>query len=216
MAMEGRSVAGARLRPVAPRLDRSRLYAPARAVPGDNRLRAGHLGAVAGGDPADAHRRSVSLATRHDRRRRTLRAHRAAARDCAGAARLLGLVMRLQHARTALELHELSGRNGPALLLLHALGGSGSDWSEVPALWPGRVYALDFCGHGRSEWMSGGVYLPEILIGDADVALAHIGVAAIAGAGIGAYAAALLAGGRRKHVPAALLLPGHGLDGGGP
>jgi hypothetical protein len=61
----------------------------------------------------------------------------------------------------------------------------------------------------------GGVYLPEQLAGDADVALAHIGPAAIAGAGFGAYAALLLAGGRRAQVRAALLMPGRGLSGGG-
>jgi pimeloyl-ACP methyl ester carboxylesterase len=124
-------------------------------------------------------------------------------------------MMRLRHARTELELHELSRRDGPALLLLHDAGGSSADWSEVPALWPGRVYALDFCGHGRSDWIRGGVYAPELLAGDADAALAHIGSAAIAGAGVGAYVALLLAGGRRDQVSAALLLPGRGLIGGG-
>jgi pimeloyl-ACP methyl ester carboxylesterase len=123
--------------------------------------------------------------------------------------------MRLRHARIELELHELSQRDGPALLLLHALGASSADWSEAPALWPGRVYALDFCGHGRSEWVRGGVYSPELLAGDADAALAHIGPAALAGSGVGAYVALLLAGGRPAQVPAALLLPGRGLDGGG-
>lgn len=124
--------------------------------------------------------------------------------------------MRLLHARTELELHELSRRDGPALLLLHELGGSSVDWSEAPAQWPGRVYALDFCGHGRSQWSRGGVYWPEQFAADADVALAHIGPASIAGAGLGAYVALLLAGGRPDHVAAALLLPGRGLDGGGP
>jgi pimeloyl-ACP methyl ester carboxylesterase len=124
--------------------------------------------------------------------------------------------MRLRHARTDLELHELSHRDGPALLLLHALGGSSADWSEAAAHWPGRVFALDFSGHGRSQWVRGAVYVPELLAGDADAALAHIGAAAIAGAGIGAYVALLLAGGRPAAVPAALLLPGRGLAGGGP
>jgi pimeloyl-ACP methyl ester carboxylesterase len=124
--------------------------------------------------------------------------------------------MRLQHARTELELHVLSQRDGPALLLLHGLGGSSADWSEVPALWPGRVFALDFSGHGRSQWVRGGVYWPELLAGDADAALAYLGGAAVAGAGVGAYVALLLAGGRRDQCPAALLLPGRGLAGGGP
>lgn len=122
----------------------------------------------------------------------------------------------LRHARVALALHELTPRaDGPALLLLHALGGSTADWGELPPTWPGRVFGLDFCGHGASAWARGGVYYPETLAGDADAALAEIGPAAIAGAGIGAYVALLLAGGRRDLVPAALLLPGRGLSGGG-
>ena len=123
--------------------------------------------------------------------------------------------MRLRHARIELELHELSQRGGPALLLLHAVGGSSADWSEAAALWPGSVYALDFCGHGRSQWVRGAVYYPELLAADADAALAQLGPAAVAGAGLGAYVALLLAGGRREQVRAALLLPGRGLAGGG-
>jgi pimeloyl-ACP methyl ester carboxylesterase len=124
--------------------------------------------------------------------------------------------MRLRHARTELELHDLSRRDGPTLLLLHALGGSSADWAEAPALWPGRVCALDFSGHGRSQWVHGSVYYPELLAGDADVALAETGATAIAGAGIGAYVALLLAASRRNQIAAALLLPGRGLNGWGP
>ncbi len=124
--------------------------------------------------------------------------------------------MRLRHGRTDLELHELSLRDGPGLLLLHALGGSSADWSETAVAWPGRVFALDFCGHGRSGHLRGGGYMPELLAADADMALAAIGPAAVAGAGVGAYVALLLAGGRRDAVPAALLLAGRGLAGGGP
>jgi len=130
--------------------------------------------------------------------------------------------MRLTHGRITLELHQLAQRSGPALLLLHALGGSSADWSapsgalgEPTATWPGSVYALDFCGHGRSQRLTGGGYYPELLLGDADAALAHMGRGVIAGAGVGAYVSLLLAGTRTNLVPAALLLPGAGLDGGG-
>jgi pimeloyl-ACP methyl ester carboxylesterase len=123
--------------------------------------------------------------------------------------------MRIKHGRVTLELHVLSRREGPALLLLHALFGSSADWGEVPATWPGPVFALDFAGHGQSESIVGGAYYPEMLAGDADAALAHIGRAAIAGAGVGAYVALLLAGAYPNVVPAALLLPGLGLEGGG-
>ena len=121
--------------------------------------------------------------------------------------------MRIRHARTALELHELSHGDGVPLLLLHALGGSSADWGELPAGWPGPVYGLDFSGHGRSEWIRGGAYWSELLVADADVALEHIGRAALVGAGLGAYVALLLACARSAQVPAALLLPGRGLAG---
>ncbi|MGH7788553.1 MAG: alpha/beta fold hydrolase, partial [Candidatus Binatia bacterium] len=124
--------------------------------------------------------------------------------------------MRIQHGRCALELHDLGGTGAaPPLLLLHALGGSARDWSEAAAGWPGQVCGLDFAGHGRSDALPGGGYTAELLAADADAALAVLGGAALAGAGIGAYAALLLAGARRDLVPAALLLPGRGLDGGG-
>ncbi len=123
--------------------------------------------------------------------------------------------MRLKHGRATLELHALARREGPALLLLHALRGSSADWGEVPAIWPGPVFALDFCGHGHSDWIVGGAYYPELLAADADAALAQIGRAALAGAGVGAYVALLLAGTRCSAVPVALLLPGAGLAGGG-
>jgi pimeloyl-ACP methyl ester carboxylesterase len=123
--------------------------------------------------------------------------------------------MRIQHGRVTLELHELVRRDGPALLLLHGLFGSSADWGEAPATWRGPVFALDFAGHGQSEWVAGGAYYPEMLAGDADAVLAHVGQAAVAGAGVGAYVALLVAGARHDVVPAALLLPGAGLAGGG-
>lgn len=123
--------------------------------------------------------------------------------------------MRITHGRVTLELHELAQRQGPALLLLHALYGSSADWGEAPAAWTGPVYALDFAGHGRSDWVVGGVYYPENLAADIDAALQHIGGAALAGAGLGAYLGLLVAGARPALVPGVLLLPGAGLAGGG-
>jgi pimeloyl-ACP methyl ester carboxylesterase len=121
----------------------------------------------------------------------------------------------LQHGRIRLALHPLTAGEGPNLLLLHALYGSSRDWGELAQHWPGPVYGVDFSGHGESERVHGGAYYAELLLGDADAALAHIGPAAVAGAGIGAYVALLLAGARPDQVPAALLLPGAGLAGGG-
>jgi pimeloyl-ACP methyl ester carboxylesterase len=123
----------------------------------------------------------------------------------------------VRHGAVTLALHALGDDGGaPPLLLLHALGGRGADWRDVAGVWPGPVYALDFSGHGASGWRPGGAYTPELLAGDADAALACLGACCVAGAGIGAYVALLLAGGRPELVRAALLLPGAGLDGGGP
>lgn len=121
----------------------------------------------------------------------------------------------LLHGRVHLWLEERKRGDGPSLLLLHGLGESGADWNDEVKTWPGAVYALDFMGHGRSGRLAGGAYTVELLAGDADVALAQIGPAAVAGRGLGAYAALLLAGGRPDEIPAALLLPGPGLAGGG-
>jgi pimeloyl-ACP methyl ester carboxylesterase len=115
----------------------------------------------------------------------------------------------------SIALHALREAPGPALLCLHAVGGSARDFAGAAQHWPGPVFALDFSGHGGSGWLRGGGYLPELLAGDADAALAHVGAARLAGAGIGAYVALLLAGGRPDAVAGALLLPGPGLEGGG-
>jgi len=126
----------------------------------------------------------------------------------------------LQHNRVKLALHQLDEhekRVGHPLLLLHGLGEESP--TELPAwaaTWPGSVYALDFTGHGRSTVPEGGGYTPEILIADADAALARIGPATVAGRGLGAYVALMLAGSRPSHVRGAILCDGPGLTGAGP
>jgi len=123
--------------------------------------------------------------------------------------------MRVKHGHISLELHQLQSGSGLPLLLLHELRRSSADW-ERSLEWRGPVHGLDFCGHGRSGWIRGGGYYPELLAGDADAALAHLGCAAVAGAGLGAYVALMVAGARPASVLAALLLPGAGLEGAGP
>jgi pimeloyl-ACP methyl ester carboxylesterase len=123
---------------------------------------------------------------------------------------------RLTSGRSEVALHELRGGSGPALLALHALGGAAQDFAALAEHWPGRVLALDFAGHGASSWTRGGSYTPELHAAAADDALRTAGDAYLVGAGLGAYVALLLAGARSAQVPAALLLPGRGLDGGGP
>ena len=123
--------------------------------------------------------------------------------------------MELQSGRAKLRLRELAGGDGPALLILHGLGGGADDWAATDFPWQGSVHALDFSGHGLSGWVHGGGYTPELLAADADAALGVIGDANLVGFGLGAYVALLLAAGRKDRVGGALLLAGPGLDGGG-
>ncbi len=128
---------------------------------------------------------------------------------------------RVPHGDLTLAVHELRSGSGPALLLVHELEGSARSWSAAAdaraawASWPGSVFALDLAGHGASDWRQGGAYTPELFAGDIDATLAMIGVAVLAGAGVGAYAALLVAGARPELVTATLMLHGRGLSGGG-
>jgi pimeloyl-ACP methyl ester carboxylesterase len=124
----------------------------------------------------------------------------------------------LPHGRVALALHTLQHGPGPRLLLLHPLRGSSAEWGEATPAWPGEVFALDFSGHGESDWLPGRGYAPEVYVAEADMAIARLEsprALYLAGAGIGAYVALLLAGARADRIRATLLLPGAGLRGGG-
>jgi pimeloyl-ACP methyl ester carboxylesterase len=121
----------------------------------------------------------------------------------------------LRHAKVDLALHHLRPGDGPPLLLLHGLGERAA--TRVPAAasaWPGPVHALDLTGHGDSTVPSGGGYTCEVLMADADAALAHLGPLTILGRGLGAYVALLLAGARPTEVRGAVLEDGPGLYGG--
>ncbi|MFN8024176.1 MAG: alpha/beta hydrolase [Acidimicrobiales bacterium] len=121
----------------------------------------------------------------------------------------------LTHNKVQLALHHLRAGEGRALLLLHGLGESSPErvpaWAEA---WPGPVHALDFTGHGASTVPAGGGYNAEILLADADAALAHLGEVTVVGRGLGAYVALMLAGARAAHVKGAVLCDGPGLAGG--
>lgn len=128
----------------------------------------------------------------------------------------------LTHLRVQLALHELrdggaaGAGHGRPLLLLHGLGEHSP--AAVPAWldgWPGPVHALDFTGHGQSDVPDGGGYTAELLMADADIALAHLGPSTVLGRGLGAYVALLVAGARPSLVRGAVLCDGPGLAGGG-
>lgn len=125
----------------------------------------------------------------------------------------------LTHGRVQLALHPVRGSvsgNGRALLLLHGLGEQTPvrlpDYLEP---WPGPVIGLDFTGHGQSTVPKGGGYTAELLMGDADTAVRHLGEATVFGRGLGAYVALMVAGARADLVRGAILADGPGLVGGG-
>jgi pimeloyl-ACP methyl ester carboxylesterase len=121
----------------------------------------------------------------------------------------------LRHNKIDLALHTLREGTGTALLLLHGLGeASPAEPPHSAANWAGPVVALDFTGHGRSTVPPGGGYTAEILLADADVALAELGTATLVGRGLGAYVALMLAGARPQQVRGAVLCDGPGLAGG--
>ena len=125
-------------------------------------------------------------------------------------------MIRLKSGRHQVALATLREGPGPTLVCLHALRGRGADFGELAPVWPGRVLALDFSGHGASDRLRGGGYTPELLAADADAALEHAGgTVCVVGVGLGAWVALLLAGARPQRVRGAYLLPGAGLEGGG-
>ena len=122
----------------------------------------------------------------------------------------------VRHGRIDLALHRLRDGDGRPLLVLHGLA------EQTPAAvpghltgWPGPVWGLDFTGHGASTVPVGGGYHCEMLMADADAALAHLGMATVYGRGLGAYVALLIAGARPDLVRGAILDDGPGLAGGG-
>ncbi|MCP5027363.1 MAG: alpha/beta hydrolase [Actinomycetia bacterium] len=122
----------------------------------------------------------------------------------------------LTHSRMELALHQLRQTDGPPLLLLHGLGERSPLAVPSPAdRWPGAIWHLDFTGHGGSDVPVGGGYTAEVLMGDVDTALAHLGPCTILGRGLGGYVGLLIAGARPDLVNGAIITDGPGLAGGG-
>lgn len=125
-------------------------------------------------------------------------------------------VISLTHGKVTLALHLLREGWGRPLLILHGLGEQSPP--TVPDhldTWTGPVYALDFIGHGGSTVPKSGGYTAEVLMGDVDAAIAHLGQVTVFGRGLGAYVGLLIAGGRPTEVRGVILADGPGLVGGG-
>jgi pimeloyl-ACP methyl ester carboxylesterase len=133
-------------------------------------------------------------------------------------------VTMLRHGKIDLALHHLrdaTAHGGRPLLILHGLGETAPRtlprWADQ---WPGAVAALDFTGHGGSTIPRGGGYTAELLLGDADAALAALTEGdptrsiTVVGRGLGAYIALQIAGARSAQVHGAVLVDGPGLAGG--
>lgn len=123
----------------------------------------------------------------------------------------------LRHNRIELALHELRPATDDChpLLLLHGLGERTPD--TVPTdveSWSGSIWGLDFTGHGKSTIPVGGGYSAEILLGDVDAAINHLGMVTLIGRGLGGYIALLAAGARAEAVHGAIITDGPGLTGG--
>ncbi len=133
-------------------------------------------------------------------------------------------VIMLRHNKVDLALHQLRDATDPAtrpLLLLHGLGDRTPESTPAWASsWTGAITGLDFTGHGASTIPRGGGYTAELLLGDADAALAALipqspdGKITVLGRGLGAYIALQLAGARAESVYGAIMLDGPGLAGG--
>lgn len=122
----------------------------------------------------------------------------------------------LRHGRVDLALTRLRAGSGRALLLLHGLGERTPDVApDWVAAWTGPVWGLDFTGHGRSTLSRGGGYTAEVLLGDADAALEHLGEATVVGRGLGGYVGLLLGGARAARVHGVVICDGPGIAGGG-
>lgn len=124
----------------------------------------------------------------------------------------------LRHNRIDLALHELRAASDPAvrpLLVLHGLGEESRRLALEHIDWPGAVHGLDFTGHGRSTVPVGGGYTCEILVGDVDAAVGHLGEVTVFGRGLGGYIALLIAAARPESVMGVVVADGPGIAGGG-
>ena len=103
-----------------------------------------------------------------------------------------------------LKLHAIERGSGPLTLLLHGWLDHAHSFDTLAPLLPGRTVALDFRGHGDSQWVgAGGFYHFVDYIGDLDGVLEALSPgtpARIVGHSMGAAAGLLYAAARPQRV----------------
>jgi pimeloyl-ACP methyl ester carboxylesterase len=114
-------------------------------------------------------------------------------------------------AQRATLWHEVHGRGGPVLVLLHGLGATAEVWRGVADLaggWPGTRLLVDLPGHGRSAPLPAYSYQAHA---SAVAALlgGRPGPVVVAGHSMGGYVGLLLAG--RRDGPAVAAVVGLGI-----
>ena len=69
------------------------------------------------------------------------------------------------------------GGEGPKVLLTHGMAAHTHWWDPVVPFWGGKVRAaaLDFRGHGDSDWLQGEAYTSDAWVSDIDVARETLG-----------------------------------------
>jgi pimeloyl-ACP methyl ester carboxylesterase len=69
------------------------------------------------------------------------------------------------------------GGTGAPILLIHGMAAHSHWWDEVAPLWEGRLRAaaLDFRGHGDSDWASDGAYSADLWLEDIETARRALG-----------------------------------------
>jgi pimeloyl-ACP methyl ester carboxylesterase len=69
------------------------------------------------------------------------------------------------------------GGDGPPILLLHGMAAHSHWWDAVAPRWQGvlRAAALDFRGHGDSDWAADGVYSADLWMEDIETARRALG-----------------------------------------
>ena len=106
------------------------------------------------------------------------------------------------------------GESGPACLLLHGFGEGGYIWEHLAVRLARRyrVYAVDLCGHGDSDWLPSGCYSTTAHVADIEALLEALRIfrTAVIGHSLGGAIAVRLAA-RAPQVVFRMVIADYGL-----